>query len=81
MKTPEIATVLLATLIASITLILLLVIFNPKDDTDTDTGRSGLYLYTDALTGCQYLGGGRNNITPRVNGAGKHIGCKDGNFN
>ena len=27
----------------------------PHDTTDPEDGRSGLSLYTDALTGCQYL--------------------------
>lgn len=30
----------------------------PKDDTDPPDGRSGLVIYTDHLTGCQYLSTG-----------------------
>jgi hypothetical protein len=48
-----------------------------KDDTDPPSGRSGLILFTDNLTGCQYLSrpifGGP---TPRLDGAGRHVGCK-----
>lgn len=42
------------------------------DSTD-DNWRSGLGLYTDAMTGCQYLSAGGSGITPRVDRAGKHI--------
>ena len=48
---------------------------NP-DDTDGSNGRSGLTLYTDALTGCQYLRAGIfSGITPRMKGTGKQLGC------
>lgn len=48
----------------------------PYDDTDNvDTGkRSGMGLYTDHGTGCQYLGRS-GSLTPRLNKDGKHI-CK-----
>lgn len=36
-----------------------------RDSTDTKTTRSGMELYTDALTGCQYLSAG-GGITPRL---------------
>lgn len=50
---------------------------NPKDDTDPPEGRSGLALHTDALTGCQYLAKPFGGITPRVDGKGRHLGCKE----
>ena len=43
-----------------------------KDDTDPSDGVSGLGLYTDHLTGCQYLTRGRN-LTPRMNAEGKQV--------
>lgn len=49
----------------------------PKDTTDPANGLSGLRLYTDDLTGCQYLSSG-NNVTliPRVAPDGKtQLGC------
>lgn len=42
------------------------------DSTDGDS-RSGLGLYTDNLTGCQYLSAGGFGITPRLDKAGRHI--------
>jgi hypothetical protein len=50
-----------------------------RDDSDSGSwggGRSGMRPMTDALTGCQYLtvpGGG---ITPRLDGYGRHVGCR-----
>lgn len=35
--------------------------------------RSGLLLYIDYGTGCQYLGGLFGGITPRLNKKGRHI--------
>lgn len=35
------------------------------DSSDPKDGRSGMRLYTDALTGCQYLSAG-GGITPRL---------------
>jgi len=47
---------------------------NDKDDTDPFKGRSGLSVYTDALTGCQYLKGGLiGGITPRLDASGKQV--------
>ena len=51
----------------------------PLDDTDNaETGeRSGLLLYTDNLTGCQYLQAGLiGGMAKRVDRDGNHIGCK-----
>ena len=50
--------------------------FWPYDDTDPPSGRSGLLVYTDAKTGCQYLRASGGGITPRMQGDGKQVGCK-----
>jgi hypothetical protein len=45
----------------------------PADYDATDAGdgeRSGMRLYTDAQTGCQYLG---SSLTPRLSATGEHI--------
>lgn len=50
----------------------------PRDDTDPAGGRSGMWLYTDARTGCDYLalyGWGGVSITPRMDRDGKQV-CK-----
>jgi hypothetical protein len=46
--------------------------YQPHDTTDPEGGRSGMRLYTDTATGCQYLGtwGG---LTPRMDEQGKQI--------
>lgn len=45
-----------------------------RDDTDGKT-RSGLNLYTDHKTGCQYLGNG-SGLTPRMDALGYQV-CGD----
>lgn len=45
------------------------------DSTDGES-RSGLGLYTDAMTGCQYLSSGGSGITPRLDRDGRHI-CEE----
>ena len=57
-------------------LLLLLLTHVPRDDTDPATGRSGLTLMIDALTGCQYLYR-MGAITPRMNAEGKQVCVKD----
>jgi hypothetical protein len=51
--------------------------YSAHDDTDPPDGRSGLALYRDALTGCEYVGhpwpGG---ITPRLRADGSQV-CRD----
>lgn len=50
----------------------------PYDSTDdAENGeRSGMVLYTDNMTGCQYLEAGIiGGMTPRLDGTGKHVGC------
>lgn len=60
--------------------VLLLNFSVPYDTTDDTTNktRSGLSLYTDHLTGCQYLRAGIfGGITPRLTANGKHQGCRE----
>lgn len=45
----------------------------PYDDTDADGQRSGMALYTDAGTGCQYLSVHRTGLTPRLDADGRHV--------
>jgi hypothetical protein len=47
----------------------------PRDDTDPSTGRrSGLILYIDHGTGCQYVRGGLlGGTTPRLDANGRQI--------
>lgn len=55
---------------------LLLIWANPHDDTDPPGERSGLGLYTDHKTGCQYLKAGSlfgGNLTPRMDSTGRQI--------
>jgi hypothetical protein len=50
----------------------------PYDDSDDRQNgkRSGMIVYTDHLTGCQYLKGGAfGGMTPRLDGAGRQVGC------
>lgn len=49
------------------------------DDTDNEeTGeRSGMELCIDYGTGCHYLCKPFGGITPRLDGAGKHVGCRE----
>jgi hypothetical protein len=50
----------------------------PYDDTDDiENGkRSGMRLFTDNLTGCQYLQAGLfGGMSPRYDREGNHIGC------
>lgn len=47
-----------------------------KDNSDPPDGRSGLTIYTDALTGCEYLSVMLGGITPRLDGDGRQIGCR-----
>lgn len=51
----------------------------PTDDTDFNAAhRSGLMLFTDARTGCQYIGRS-GALTPRMGADGKQIcGAKGG---
>jgi len=60
-------------------IICIFIIENIKYDSTDDIqnrSRSGLLLYTDHLTGCQYLKGGiLGGITPRLDRSGKQI-CK-----
>lgn len=44
-----------------------------KDSTDPENGVSGMSLYTDALTDCQYLSTPFGSLTPRLDRSGKQI--------
>ncbi|AFC22606.1 hypothetical protein [Aeromonas phage 51] len=44
-----------------------------KDDTDPSGGRSGLKIYTDSGTGCQYLSVSGGGVTPRLSADGHPI--------
>lgn len=48
-----------------------------RDNSDPPEGRSGFEVFTDSLTGCQYIGWGDGAqgkaITPRMNADGKQI--------
>jgi len=48
-----------------------------RDDSDGSwPNRSGLSVYTDQLTGCQYLGA-NGGLTPRISSTGIHqLGCR-----
>ncbi len=46
--------------------------FVPKDNSDSETGRSGMNIHTDALSGCQYLSRA-STLTPRMGADGKQI--------
>ncbi len=53
--------------------------FRDYDDTDDEANRerSGLELYTDNKTGCQYLRASYfAELTKRVDGNNNHVGCR-----
>lgn len=53
-------------------LVLLSNMLSGRDDTDDPNGkRSGMILYTDHKTGCQYVGTVLGGITPRLDKDGK----------
>lgn len=47
-----------------------------RDNSDPVEGRSGLNIYTDNLTGCQYLSTNMGYLIERWDGP-VHIGCKN----
>jgi hypothetical protein len=49
--------------------------YEPKDDSDGPHENSHMDVFTDHLTGCQYLY--RNSLTPRMGADGKQICRKD----
>lgn len=56
--------------------VVLLTACSQRDDSDPPEGRSDLIVYTDHLTGCQYLrSSSYSGITPRLAADGKQI-CK-----
>lgn len=49
----------------------------PRDATDPPDGYSGMSLFTDHETGCQYLASRRDGgLAPRVDADGRHMGCR-----
>lgn len=62
-----------AIVIAALCLSLVAFVYAPHDDTDPVGGRSGLVLYTDCLTGLQYIGTPRGGIIERLNTDGRQI--------
>ena len=60
--------------------LLVLVGKSPMGRDDSDPGewgqRSGIKPRTDHLTGCQYLEAVSGGLTPRLDKAGAHIGCR-----
>ena len=70
-------------LLISVLSILTLFLIDGKreyDNTDTATERSGMSLYTDNKTGCQYLTVLFGALTPRMNSTGKQICVKKGSI-
>ena len=69
-------------MIGGVVIVLILSYFMPYDSTDDKSNRkrSGLKIYTDHLTGCQYLSGsglfGATGLTPRMDENGNQI-CED----
>jgi len=47
--------------------------YQPRDDSDGPTENSHMDVFTDHLTGCQYLY--RGSLTPRMDRTGKQV-CK-----
>lgn len=50
----------------------------PNDDSDPESGRSGLSIYRDSLTGCEYVVAGLwpSSATPRLKADGSQV-CRD----
>lgn len=64
-------------LLAAFVVVSLIGAFSERDSTDAPNGkRSGVRLHTDHLTGCQYLSVPLGGLTPRMDSAGRHLGCK-----
>lgn len=73
-------------LIMALAMLMMLVVLvvtgsTKRDDSDPAGGISGFSVFTDALTGCQYVGFGAGMfgkaITPRIAADGKsHAGCR-----
>jgi hypothetical protein len=48
-------------------------VFVGRDDSDSPTARSGMTIYRDELTGCEYLGTLFHGMTPRMGADGKQV--------
>lgn len=47
------------------------------DSTDSASGeRSGMQMFIDYQTRCEYLANPKGGITPRLSKSGQHLGCK-----
>ncbi len=44
-----------------------------KDDSDPENGVSGMNVYRDNLTGCEYLGITHGGLTPRMDRNGQQV--------
>lgn len=53
--------------------IIISLVNNDHDNSDPPHGRSGMNIYTDHLTGCQYLEVPFSGVTPRLGTDGKQI--------
>jgi hypothetical protein len=54
-------------------LVILNCVVSQHDDTDPADGHSGMSLYIDARTGCQYVAAPFGALTPRLDRTGKQI--------
>ena len=50
--------------------------FDSTDDLENEV-RSGLIIFTDHDTGCEYLGRLISGVTPRLDAEGNHMGCNN----
>lgn len=58
---------------AVIALVKLLNWLIPYDDSDSPPRRSGMVIYKDHLTGCEYLGKFFGGVTPRLDTNGRQV--------
>ena len=65
-------------LIVGIVLVAAAVLARGHNDTDPPGGHSGLTVYTDNLTGCQYITAAvLSTPNPRMDGHGHQVGCRN----
>ena len=58
---------------------LLYLFWSNNNDRSESDGRSGLVVFTDSQTGCQYVGWKFHALTPRLDNNGKQI-CAKGTY-
>lgn len=73
MKVFEYVGIVAAAFIIVISIATLVGEVTPYDSTDPVDGRSGMRLYTDAGTGCQYVGAPSVGLTPRMAADGRQV--------